>query len=302
MSIDLNWPATPGNRGRWPNDHGTLNLLGADTVLAAAGVIRHGRVVSCARALDVTDPPYYPQAGSAAFVHEIIGAGPTAHALGEISGASDQFTVQTHGIAVTHIDAFSHFGFRGRGFNDRPFEEMATLEDGAKIGAIDRVGPIVTRGVLADIPALSGRPYLESGEPVTAEHLEAAASGIRPGDALVVRTGRWVTPPQVKEPGDKYGRLSGLDDGAMDWIESKDIALLATDGPGDNFPAVLACCPRPVHVRCLTYLGIHLLHNLDLEDLSVTCSELNQTQFMFVVAPLRIPHGTGSPVTPVAIL
>jgi len=302
VSIDPNWPATTGNTGRWPDERGTLNLLGPDTVLAAVGTVRHGRVVSCARALDVLDPPYFPAAASATFVHEMIGAGPTSHALGEISGASDQFSLQPHGIAVTHIDALSHFGFRGKGFNGHPYEDVATVADGAKLGAIDQVGPVVTRAMLADIPALLGQPYLEPGQPVTAEHLEAADTGLGTGDALVVRTGRWVSPPQQREPGDKYGRLSGLDDSAMDWIEAKDISLLATDGPGDNFPAVLPCCPRPVHVRCLAFLGIHLMHNLDLEELSSACAQLGQSQFLFVVAPLRIPHGTGSPVTPVAVL
>lgn len=301
MKIDPNWPATTGNWNRWPNERGTLNLLSPEVVLAAVGLVRHGRVVGCARPLDVNDPPYFPEASPATFIHEMVTCGPTTHVLGEISGASDQFSLQPHGIAVTHMDALSHFGFRGKGFNGHRYGDIATAEGKVSIGDIE-VGPVVTRGVLADIPALLGQAYLESGTAVTGEHLAAAAPSIRPGDALIVRTGRWSTPPQVKEPGDKYGKLSGLDDSAMDWIEAHDISLLATDGPGDNFPAVLSCCPRPVHVRCLAYLGVHILHNLDLEELSTACAELNQSQFMFVVAPLRIPRGTGSPVTPVAIL
>ena len=65
---------------------------------------------------------------------------------------------------------------------------------GRRVGAIDvlRDG-LVGRGVLLDIPRLRGVPWLEPGEHVFPEDLEAAEreQGVRvgPGDILLVRTG-----------------------------------------------------------------------------------------------------------------
>ena len=44
------------------------------------------------------------------------------------------------------------------------------------------------------------------------------------------------------------------------------------------------------------------LDNADFERLAAACTELGRWEFQFVVAPLVIPRGTGSPVNPLAIL
>ncbi|PYR88839.1 MAG: cyclase, partial [Acidobacteria bacterium] len=37
------------------------------------------------------------------------------------------------------------------------------------------------------------------------------------------------------------------------------------------------------------------------EALAEMCARLRRWEFMLVVAPLRVPNGTGSPVNPIAI-
>jgi hypothetical protein len=49
-------------------------------------------------------------------------------------------------------------------------------------------------------------------------------------------------------------------------------------------------------------MGVHLLDNLALLELSNACAARNRWEFLFVVAPLRIPGGTGSPLNPIALL
>src|SRR5262245_39508050 len=53
-----------------------------------------------------------------------------------------------------------------------------------------------TRGILVDIPLMKGVPYLEPGTPITPADLEAwekfANVKIGSGDAVFLRTGRWV--------------------------------------------------------------------------------------------------------------
>jgi hypothetical protein len=49
-------------------------------------------------------------------------------------------------------------------------------------------------------------------------------------------------------------------------------------------------------------MGMPLLDNLDLEPLAAACAAAGRYEFLLIVAPLVIPHGTGSPVNPIAVL
>ena len=44
---------------------------------------------------------------------------------------------------------------------------------------------------------------------------------------------------------------------------------------------------------------MNLLDNIDLDAAADTAARLNRWEFMLVVAPLRVPGGTGSPVNPI---
>jgi hypothetical protein len=58
----------------------------------------------------------------------------------------------------------------------------------------------------------------------------------------------------------------------------------------------------PVHVLAIHAMGMQLLDYLDLEALLALCEEQDRWSFMCVIAPLRLPAATGSPVNPIAIL
>jgi len=57
-----------------------------------------------------------------------------------------------------------------------------------------------------------------------------------------------------------------------------------------------------VHVLAINALGLHLLDYLQFEDLVPLCAAAGRWSFFCVIAPLRLPHGTGSPVNPIAVL
>jgi kynurenine formamidase len=58
----------------------------------------------------------------------------------------------------------------------------------------------------------------------------------------------------------------------------------------------------PVHVLAIHELGLHLLDYLQFEELAPLCAAERRWSFLAVVAPLRLPGGTGSPVNPIAVL
>ena len=57
----------------------------------------------------------------------------------------------------------------------------------------------------------------------------------------------------------------------------------------------------PIHIFTIVALGVHLLDNLELDALAETAARLQRWEFMFTVEPLRVEHGAGSAVNPVAV-
>jgi kynurenine formamidase len=308
--IEVPWPGHTGNWHRWPNDRGTLNLLTPEKVFEAVAEVRDGRPYPLSRPLCPDDPTR----GDPVVQHKMVNAGgfeadlerregTKAHQFRHQSSA-DSVWLRIHGMVNTHADALSHVGAYEVGFNGIPFSDMVTMDEGAKRGAITDGLALVTRGVLADVPRLRGVEHLEPGDSVRAHELRQLTPTLRPGDALLVRTGSTLTGGIAPVPGDEnyVGVWSGLHADCMDYVRERDVAILATDGPGDTFPSPIPECDSPIHVLAIVFLGLHLIHNMNLEELAQVCAERDRSSFFFSVASLNIPHATGSPVTPIAIL
>ena len=58
----------------------------------------------------------------------------------------------------------------------------------------------------------------------------------------------------------------------------------------------------PVHVLAINALGLMLLDYLQFERTGAGLRGAGRWSFLCVVAPLRLPTGTGSPVNPIATL
>jgi hypothetical protein len=56
-----------------------------------------------------------------------------------------------------------------------------------------------------------------------------------------------------------------------------------------------------LHVVGLVAMGLWLIDNGNLEDLSRACARYRRWEFMLTVAPLVLERVTGSPVNPIAL-
>ena len=162
---------------------------------------------------------------------------------------------------------------------------------------------VLTRGVLYDIPRLKGVPYLEPGERIGVDDLEAweAQTGVKvgPGDAFLLRWGRWARQDAIG-PFDTGAASAGLDNSVIPWLRARDVAIVGWETPG-YMPQPSGDLPRlALHDFALTMLGVHLLDRADFDDLADAAAERNRWEFMLTIATLPIPNGTGSPVNPIA--
>ena len=185
------WKKELSNWGRWGKDDqvGALNLVSREKRRTAAALVRNGITVSMARPADTETSIDNPRP----YRHQMYQAGP--------ENAGDELSVSFHGYAHTHIDAFSHRFYDNKMWNGFTTADV-TMQDGAKKGSIISVREgIFTRAILVDMPALRGVPYLEPGNRILVEDLEAwekrARVKVSPGDALLIRTGRWVRRAKV---------------------------------------------------------------------------------------------------------
>ena len=88
----------------------------------------------------------------------------------------------------------------------------------------------------------------------------------------------------------------------MELLAQRQIAVLGSDGNNDTAPSGVDGVDFPVHVLAVNALGLHLLDYLQFTELASTCAETGRWSFLCVIAPLRLPTGTGSPVNPIAVL
>jgi hypothetical protein len=95
---------------------------------------------------------------------------------------------------------------------------------------------------------------------------------------------------------------AGLHPIALLLLAERGVAALGSDGNNDTAPSITAGVDFPIHVLAINAMGLHLLDYLRFEELAARCAEAGRWSFLCVIAPLRLPSATGSPVNPIAIL
>jgi kynurenine formamidase len=282
------------NAGRWGTDDelGTLNYVTDTKRRAAAALVKHGRGVSIGRDLSTTADRLNPDP----LRHRMLfDATPPLSAL-------DSFEMAPHGFAVTHLDAITHVFWEGNAYNGRTSAELLA-PDGLRFGSVhaQRDG-IITRGVLLDVTAVRGVPFLTPGDAVTAEDLTAAerlaGTDVTSGDAVFVHVG--LERREVEQGTEDPSVRAGLDASCLPWLHEREVAVYSGDCV-EQIPFPSKAVPLPLHQIGLVAMGLVLLDCPRLAELVEVCAELGTAEFLLTAAPLRIPGGTGSPVNPLCL-
>lgn len=282
------------NLGRW-GDHdelGTLNLITAAKRLSALALPTHGTVIPLGRPLATRGSRQVPPSA----VHVMTTLGPD-----EIS-SQDLVLLSPHGFEMTHLDALGHSRLDGRAYGNRSVTDVVTAA-GLLHGGIEHAGDgIVTRGVLLDVAAAAGVDHVERGTGISADDLDRAERlagvSVEVGDAVFVRSGLGlrVTRGGEDTPDLREGMLSD----AVLWLHARDVALYAGDCI-ERLPSDIDGIPQPLHQVGMALMGLWILDCPDVEALAAACAHFGRSDFLAVIAPLRIPGGTASAVNPLAI-
>lgn len=291
------------NWGRWGGDDqlGTLNhLLGGRGARAFSDEVQSCQQVGLSRKIS----PTWSEANQSPVLHHMISSGAEAHHGAH--GMSDWFGVAAHGFGITHVDALNHMSWFGQLYNGVPASTVTTSRGGS-FGSIEAMSDgILARGILLDVPAHRGVDHLERRAPIGVEDLEGCERDqgveVRPGDVVVIRTGRDAREAVHGEADYWVDGIEGLHYSCAQWLHDRDVSMLVTDAGGDVVPSGVDDVGFPLHVLCLVSMGLWMVDNAHVEELRRMCEESGRWSFGFTVSVPRFKNATGAPANPIAVL
>jgi kynurenine formamidase len=225
---------------------------------------------------------------------DVMGKGREANELVSYSG--DAISLYTH--CGTHVDALNHFGYHGRIFNHFDAQDHIGSRHWRVSGA-DKHPPTIARGILLDVAGLHGVDMLPPSHGIGPEDLAGCLkhqqTELRPGDVVMVRTGRMRAWP---DPAAYINDATGLTRAGAEYLAKGGAITIG----GDNLALEQGPSADPenwmvVHTYLLAEAGIPIMEVVDLEALTAE----KVYEFCFFGACLKLRGATGSPMRPVAM-
>lgn len=202
----------------------------------------------------------------------------------------------------THIDALAHVtvGDDNHWYGGNKASEK--LGDwGPLVCDATALPPILTRGVLLDIPGYKGVDVLGKGEGISAEDLQGCATAqgveVRAKDTVLVRTGYTSLYPDADRMAEHAG--PGIDSSAARWLVDQGVVAVAGDTEAlEQLPCADPNNPHAVHTILLVQNGVYIIEMARMEELAAD----KVYEFAFIALPLQIRGATGSMIRPIAIV
>lgn len=296
----------------WPNSEwgptdqaGASNRITPEKIVAALTLARTGRVYEIGQVYERG----MPLGGTRDYALRLV---PAIEPVGTNRVLyNDEFVAAEIGQVGTQFDGLGHIGGEVRyadGSLHRVFYNgYTTAEMNAGTGlrqlGVEHVKPLITRGVLVDLPAYKNVQRLAGGYEVTLADVRGALvrqgiaeDSIGPGDAVLFRYGwaqLWSTPPEYAGPA-----LPGIGMEVARWLVERKVTVTGSDtAVTEVSPSPVQGAAIPVHQELMMKNGIFNIENMTFEELAAD----RGYEFLFIATPIRFEGATGSPLRPLAI-
>ena len=275
---------------------GAINNLSAEKVIEAANLVKTGKSYALGVETGPDSPAYPPRSYSMTVLQLDDGTG-TPLGTNKAAGNDDLMNLWM-GIG-SQIDGLGHMGVNHVYYNGNKASEFVTPKGLSKL-SIDKLPPIVSRGVLLDIAKLKGVEILEEGTAINAEDIKAAAQTanvtIESGDVVLLHTG-WLN-VMTSDPERFMAGQPGLGlEGARYLAELGVVAVGADNWALEVLPSENPSHAFPVHPELLAKNGVYILENMDTRALA----QDGVTEFLFVLGQPRFVGAVQAVINPVAI-
>jgi len=283
---------------KWgPDDEiGNVNLISPETVLKASKLIKTGKTYSLGITIDSNTPAFPPRSLSLMVVQP--GQQEGARPLG-INTYNDDVFFGWFGIG-SQIDGLGHLGTDGMYYNCNRSEDFAELTGLTKLG-IEKVPPIVARGVVLDMASHFGVDVMEAGKFFTVADVKAVAkrqnTPIRKGDVVLFHTG-WTDAKLQSDPDSWVAAEPGQSEEVAQYLADLDVVAVGADTWGvDVVPPQFADRPYQGHVILLKENGIYILETMNTGPLVRD----GAYEFLFVLGQAKVRGAVQMIINPIAI-
>ena len=290
---------TPWYPSKWgPNDEiGAANYLTPAVVLEAAKLVKTGKTYSLGITVDSSTPAYPPRTCSLFIVQP--GQAGSAAGLGPTNTTYNDDILNCWTGIGTQIDGLGHIGIGDRYYNGLKWGEFAAMDGLKKLGA-DKIPPMVTRGVLLDMPAYLGVDVVKEGTAFNKAEIDGAAAkqgvAIRQGDVVIFHTG-WLSLID-KDPKRYAAAEPGLGREGARHLVSKGVVAIGADTWGlDVIPFEKDSGIFEVHQILLAQSGTYILENINTAELAKD----KAYEFLFVLGQNKYKGSVQGMINPVAI-
>ena len=278
---------------------GALRAITPAKIIEAARLVKVGKTYNLAHVLEEGIP-------SLSFRGQFLYSTFRRHSLdlkspgkmNDAGGMNTRLEMADH--TGTHIDGLNHVSIGERLYNGNLSEEIMGTFGTTKLG-IEKTPPIFTRGVMIDIAEFLNIDVLEPGRSISAKEIRDCLNAnhlkVTGGDVVVIRTGwakYWMANNSVF-----LGPVPGIDLSAAEFLQREGAVVVGADTWNVEVDSLIpARGADAVHQHLITKSGVRMIENLYLEDVARD----GVKEFLFVCLPLRIKGGTGSPITPLAVV
>lgn len=283
---------------RWgPDDEaGNANLITAESVLAASRLVRTGKTYSLGIIVDGTTPAFPPRGLSLQVVQP--GQQEGRRPFGTVTYNDDIFQ-GWFGIG-SQIDGLGHIGDRGMYYNCNHARDFAEIGGLTRLG-VEKIPPIVARGIVLDMAGHFGVEHLEGGQWFSVDDVRAVERKqntlVREGDVVLFHTG-WTEAKLQSEPDTWASVEPGISRAVAAYLAGRNVVAVGADTWAvDAVPPEKDTEPFVGHVILLKENGIYLLEAMNTGPLVRD----GAFEFLFVLGQAKVRGAVQMIVNPVAI-
>lgn len=290
------WTQSP-----WGEDDeiGAANRISAESVKAAARLVTTGKTYPLGIVVDSETPAFAPRSLSVTVLQpnqmNTGGLGPTAMTY------NDDIFMGWLGIGP-QIDGLGHLGIDHIYYNGFDGTDFAKADGLTKLG-VEKIPPLVARGVLLDMAAYYGAEMLTEGTAYTAEDIQTAAEAqgveIREGDVVLFHSGWLNLLDGDEEDRQRYVSTEpGLGKSGAEYLAEVGVLAVGADTWGlEAVPFEDGVGVFEIHQILLAKNGIYILENMETRELVAD----GVGEFMFVLGAARLRGAVQMIINPIAI-
>ena len=284
---------------RWGADDeiGNANLITAESVLAASQLVRTGKTYSLGITIDASTPAFPPRGLMLQVVQPNQQMGRVAFPNATYN---DDVFQGWFGIGP-QIDGLGHIGAPGGiYYNCNDAKDFAFLTGLTKLG-IEKIPPIVARGIVLDMAGHLGVEYMEAGQFFGVDDVQAVekkqGTPVREGDVVLFHTG-WTEAKLEADPEGWVAAEPGQTEEVASYLASKNVVAVGADTWGlDVVPPPDPTRPFQGHVILLQENGIYILETMNTGPLVRD----GAFEFLFVLGHAKVRGAVQMIINPVAI-